>query len=57
MTISENQKFPNDPSNLSPALASMIAQITMPNQYARIMRDCVESVNIKCKATIRHIDK
>lgn len=43
--------------NLSPALASMVAQILMPVQYATIMGTAVLSVNSKCKLTASRIDK
>lgn len=57
MTINEKLSFPSDPSNLSPAFASMVAQILTPNAWARVMRDAGESVGAKCKVTAKHIDK
>jgi hypothetical protein len=49
--------IPVDPSNLSPALHSMVAWILTPNAWGRVMGDSVVSVNQKCKATVKHIDK
>lgn len=49
--------IPVDPENLSPALASMVAQLITPNQYTRIMRDAVLSCNAKCKGVTRFIGK
>jgi hypothetical protein len=49
--------IPVDPANLSPALAAMAGLILTPNQYGRIMRDAVASVNSRCKAVNRYIGK
>jgi hypothetical protein len=49
--------IPVDPANLSPALASMVAQLITPNQYTRIMRDSVLSCNAKCGGVTRFIGK
>jgi hypothetical protein len=49
--------IPIDPTNLSPALAAMAAVILTPNQYARIMRGCIESCNAKCKGVQQYIGK
>ncbi len=49
--------IPSDPNNLSPALASMAAQILTPNSWARVMGDAVASVNEKCPSRTNSIDK
>lgn len=49
--------IPVDPTNLSPALASMVAQLITPNQYARIMQESVLSCNAKCAGVTRFIGK
>ena len=57
MTINEKLPFPQDPTNLSPALAAMVAMITMPVQYASIMAKSALSVNAKCKSRTVNIGK
>lgn len=57
MTIHDTMQFPSDPANLSPALQAMVAQLVTPNQYARIMRDAVESCNARCRGVSRYIGK
>lgn len=42
-------------STLSPALASLMAQLSMPHQYAAIMADSVLSVNSQCPVTVHRI--
>lgn len=49
--------IPSDPANLSPSLAGLVAQILMPQQYARIMGDTVANLNTQCKTVVRRIEK
>lgn len=44
-------------TNLSPALAAMVAQLTVPVQYATIMAHSVLNVNTQCKVTVQRIGK
>lgn len=44
-------------STLSPALAGMVAQLTMPQQYAKIVQATVLAMNTKCPRTNHLIDK
>lgn len=52
-----SRDIPSDPSNLSPALASMVAQILMPQQYGRIMGDTVLNINEQCPRAVSRIEK
>ena len=44
-------------TNLSPAIASMIAQLVMPVQYAAIMQKSILSVNEQLPCSARRIGK
>ena len=44
-------------TNLSPAIASMIAQLSMPVQYTAIMHVSILSVNEQCAVTVQRIGK
>lgn len=44
-------------TNQSPALAWVVASLTMPQQYATIMRQSVERVNEQCQRKTVEIDK
>ena len=49
--------IPTDTTNLSPALASVFAQISMPQQYHKFAFDAVQVVNSMCPSKVQHIDK
>lgn len=40
--------------NLSPALASMFAQLMMPAAYLQVMHKAMMNVNSVCRASARH---
>lgn len=44
-------------NSLSPALAAMAAQLTIPQQYSKFISVAVLGVNEKCRSTVRHIGK
>jgi hypothetical protein len=46
-----------DPTNLSPALAAMVATIVVPYQYAKFVEVTVASLNSQCKSRILNIGK
>lgn len=41
----------------SPVIASMVAMLAMPDQYARIMADAELSCRQQCKLSVYRIDK
>jgi hypothetical protein len=44
-------------TTLSPALAGMVAQLTMPQQYAKFVEVTVLSMNEKCPKMVVRIEK
>lgn len=42
---------------LSPAIAWIVASLTMPAQFAAIMQESVLRVNERCRRTVVEIDK
>lgn len=42
---------------LSPALAWVVASLTVPQQFAQVMQQSVQAVNAACKREITTIDK
>ena len=47
----------NEETNLSPALAAMVAVLTIPYQYAKFVEVTVQSLNSQCKSRILNIGK
>lgn len=47
----------SEETTLSPALAAMVAQLTIPMQYAKVVEVTVLAMNEKCPRMVVRIEK